>query len=63
MSVLLFSVLCGLAVVAYLLPTIIASLRGHRNEMAILIVNFFLGWTFVGWVVCLAWSCTDQSKR
>jgi Superinfection immunity protein len=44
----------------YFLPTIVAMLRGHNNSAAILIVNLFLGWTFLGWVASLAWSCTNN---
>ncbi|MFH1662731.1 MAG: superinfection immunity protein [Chloroflexota bacterium] len=42
----------------YFLPTIIALIRGHRNALAIFLLNFFLGWTFIGWVVSLVWSVT-----
>jgi hypothetical protein len=44
------------ALVIYFLPTIIASNRGHKNTAAIFIANLFLGWTFLGWVVCLVWA-------
>ncbi len=47
-----------LSLVLYFLPTIIALLRGHRNALAIFLLNFFLGWTFIGWVVALVWSAT-----
>ncbi len=40
----------------YFLPTIIALVRFHRNSAAVSIVNLFLGWTLIGWVVALAWS-------
>ena len=43
----------------YFLPTIIAALRGQRNGWSILIVNIFLGWTLIGWVVAMAWACSD----
>ena len=42
----------------YFLPTIIALLRRHRNALAIFLLNFFLGWSFIGWVVALVWSAT-----
>ena len=48
-------VLIGI-VVAYLVPWLNALSRGHPNSMPILIVNLFLGWTLIGWVVALAWS-------
>ena len=47
-----------LSLVVYFLPTIIALTRGHRNALAIFLLNFFLGWTFIGWVVALVWSVT-----
>lgn len=43
-------------IVAYWAPTAIAAIRSHPQVAAIAIVNFFLGWTFIGWVVALAWS-------
>ncbi len=42
----------------YFLPSIIALARKQRNALAIFLLNFFLGWTFVGWVVALVWSVT-----
>ena len=42
----------------YFLPTIIGFLRNKRNKMAMFALNFFLGWTLVGWVVSLVWSLT-----
>ena len=48
--------------VLYFLPSIVAGRRNHSNSSAIVIVNLFLGWTFLGWVVALAWSYTDNIK-
>jgi hypothetical protein len=42
----------------YFLPTIIALLRRQPNTLAIFLLNFFLGWSFIGWVVALVWSVT-----
>jgi hypothetical protein len=38
----------------YFLPALIAGRRNHHNQGAIFVVNAFLGWTFLGWVVALA---------
>lgn len=46
----------------YFLPTIIAAIRGCRNGVSIMIVNLFLGWTLLFWVVTLAWACGDSGK-
>ena len=40
------------------LPTLIAKSRNHPNTLPIFLVNLFLGWTFLGWVVSLVWACT-----
>lgn len=37
----------------YFLPAIIAAARQTHNATGILLINIFLGWTFVGWVVAL----------
>jgi len=43
-------------IVAYFLPTWIASYRDHPNRTSIYLLNLLLGWTFLGWVACLIWS-------
>ena len=40
----------------YFIPTLNAYSRRHPNAGPIMIINLFLGWTIVGWVVALAWS-------
>jgi hypothetical protein len=47
----------------YFLPSINARERRHPNVGAIFVVNLFLGWTFLGWVLALAWSCTEARGR
>lgn len=47
----------------YLLPTVIALARRHRNTMPVFLVNLFLGWTVAGWFVALVWSCTSNIKE
>ena len=42
--------------VFYFLPTIIAFVRSKRDAGAILVLNFLLGWTAIGWVIALIWS-------
>ena len=40
----------------YCLPMIVAARRKHHQRNAIAIINFFLGWTVLGWTIALAWS-------
>lgn len=45
----------------YLLPSLIALWRKVPNAGSVLIVNFFLGWTFIGWIVALAMAFRDRA--
>lgn len=53
----------GAVVFSYLLPSVVAQLRGHKNGNAICILNIVLGWTVLGWVFALIWSATDNVKK
>lgn len=44
----------------YFLPLFVAHARHHRNLLSIGVVNLFLGWTVLGWVVCLAWAFSSD---
>jgi hypothetical protein len=46
--------------VLYFIPGIIASVRHVPNQASVWIINFFLGWTLVGWVVALAMAARSQ---
>ena len=50
------------ALALYFLPTIIALVRRARNTLAIVLMNIFAGWTFIGWVIALVWSLVDQRQ-
>jgi hypothetical protein len=38
-------------------PTIVAYRRHVPNRGAVVVINAFLGWTLIGWVVALAMAC------
>jgi hypothetical protein len=46
----------GFGFLMYFLPSIIALVRSKRDITAIVLLNFFLGWTMIGWVVALIWA-------
>jgi hypothetical protein len=50
-----------ICITLYFLPTLIAS--KHRNVMSIALLNLFLGWTFVGWVVAIIWAVSQEKKE
>ena len=47
----------------YLLPTVVAGMRGHNQFAAICAVNLLLGWSFLGWVVAMVWALTEVRRR
>lgn len=47
----------------YLLPAFIAYQRAHTNRHAILVINLFLGWSVIGWLGALIWSCTSAKSQ
>jgi Superinfection immunity protein len=44
----------------YFLPTIIG--RNKSDAGLIFVVNFFLGWTVVGWIVAFIWACAADTR-
>ncbi len=59
LPIILGSGLLGLIAIHFL-PTIIALVRHHPKTVAIVLINIFLGWTLIGWVVALVWSLRAQ---
>jgi len=43
--------------VLYLLPIGIAALRKHNALLDIIILDLWLGWTLIGWLIALIWAC------
>lgn len=46
----------------YFVPSAIAFERQHHNKMAIIALNIFLGWTFLGWVAAFVWALTSTHQ-
>lgn len=44
----------------YFIPTLVAVGWSRKNGVSIAVVNLFLGWTLIGWVVALAWACAED---
>jgi hypothetical protein len=50
--------------VLYFLPSIVAVARKVTHQGSVIVINLFLGWTFIGWVVALAMACrTSHALR
>jgi len=55
--------LAVIAITAYLLPWIIAASRKTRNRGTVAVLNVFLGWTFLGWVIALAMAFGEAEAK
>ncbi len=58
-QVLLYLLIVGLGLLFYFIPSIVG--KHKTNAGAIFVLNLFLGWTFLGWVLALVWACTKDS--
>lgn len=54
MESILVLVFFALAFVVYFLPSLVAWRRRHHQAMVVFVLNLFLGWTLLGWVIALA---------
>ncbi len=55
------AVLGILALALYFLPTVVAVARKVTNQGSVAVINIFLGWTMIGWVVALAMACRTST--
>ena len=56
LSTFLFFPFFGLGFFMYFLPSIIALARSKHDILAIFLLNLFLGWSVIGWIVALVWA-------
>jgi hypothetical protein len=55
-------ILLILVAIPYFIPSIVAISRGMHNKGSVIVVNVFLGWTLIGWVVALAMACGGKKS-
>jgi len=58
----LILVIAVVGLFVYFLPTIIAKMRGHTDTGKIFWINLLFGWTVVGLIGCVVWSCSAFDK-
>lgn len=51
-----------LLIVLYFVPTLIAFSSNHPSSGSVFVINFFLGWTLLGWVLALALALMGVKK-
>ena len=47
----------------YFVPTIVGVIRKVPNVGSVVVINLFLGWTLIGWVVALAMAARSVPPR
>lgn len=57
------AIVIGVLSVGYLLPTAIGVGRKRSNTGAIFVLNLFLGWTLIGWVIALVWAVAKDDAK
>jgi len=57
------AVLLAAGVVAYFVPAITGAVRHVRNLGSVIVVNLFLGWTVIGWIVALAMAFRSRAPQ
>ena len=50
----------GFGTLMYFLPSIIALAKSKRDLLAIFLLNLFLGWSVIGWIVALVWAAKSH---
>lgn len=55
------SVIVITMIVLYWTPTIVAAARNHETA-SVAVVNGFLGWTIIGWIVALTMSVRQKNQ-
>ena len=46
----------ALALAIYWAPTIVAIFKKHPHLVGIIVINFFFGWTLIGWIASFIWA-------
>ena len=62
-AVIIVLLLLAALIFVYFIPAMVASSRDHPSKGGIIVLNTFLGWTFIGWVVSLAWALSDTRRH
>ncbi len=52
-----------LYLIIYFLPTLVALLFGSNRKGAVFVMNLFLGWTLIGWVLAFIWAVSPKQEH
>ena len=59
----LFFILLFILGTLYFIPAIIAYACNKKGRNGVLLVNFLLGWTVVGWAIVLIWALSSPIDK
>jgi|HubBroStandDraft_6_1064221.scaffolds.fasta_scaffold00861_29 hypothetical protein len=49
--------------IVYFVPSVVAFIRNDPQGPALMIANFFLAWTVIGWVILLVLACRSIRRE
>jgi hypothetical protein len=52
----------GILFSVYFFPWIVSKMRESSKSTGVFVLNLFLGWTFLGWVIALVWAVSSEIK-
>lgn len=52
-----------ISIILYVIPLIIALIRGHKSCTMVVILNILFGWIFLMWIILLLWSAFGDKNR
>ena len=53
----------AIALAIYFVPSVIASMRHAKHSDGIVALNFFLGWTVLGWIAAMIWAVAEKDAN
>lgn len=58
-------IMLNIMTIGYFVPSTVAYYRRNEcgNVNSIFVLNLFLGWTLVGWVIALIWAMKNKSEK
>jgi hypothetical protein len=62
LPILVIILIAVVAFVIHFLPVFVAGSRHAKNFWWIFLINFFFGWTLIGWVIALVWALQDEPR-
>ncbi|EES3796554.1 TPA: superinfection immunity protein [Escherichia coli] len=50
------------SIILYVIPLIIALMRGHKSCTMVVILNVLFGWIFLMWIILILWAAFGDKK-